>query len=188
MLELQTLTELLKEKMGNSRTLSENLIKQVIIQSANDLISDFKQNVCIHTETLQTDKAIKIKNIAYIYQAKFNNSVIPLQRLSTAIHDNATKLIVLDTQSVRLEPFSTGTLEILGSFYIDNEAEDIPLSHLFLRALLQGATLSLFIMLDKPIEHIKNAKALFVDLKDELRTQLNRAQEKQSLSTKNIRI
>ena len=43
-------------------------------------------------------------------------------------------------------------------------------------------------MLDKPIEHIKNAKALFVDLKDELRTQLNRAQEKQSLSTKNIRI
>ena len=189
MLEITALIEILKERMGNSRTLSDNLLKNAIISSANDLISEFKQNILIHTiQTEPANKVIKIKNIANIFKASFNNTNLPIARLSTALNDNTLKLVILDTQSVRLEPFQEGTLEVLGSFYIDSEVDSIPLSYLFQRALLQNATLNLFIMLDKPIDHIKNAKALSVDFKDELRTQINRSQEKQSLLSKNIRL
>lgn len=82
----------------------------------------------------------------------------------------------------------SGNLEILGSFYIENDVDSIPLSFLFQRTLLQLATLNLFIVLDKPAEHIKTAKALSLDLKDELRTQISRSQEKQSITSKNIRL
>ena len=39
--------------MGNSRNISEDTLKSVIIQSANDLISEFKQNINIVTYTTQ---------------------------------------------------------------------------------------------------------------------------------------
>lgn len=189
MLEINTLLEMLKERMGNSRTLTDSLLKNVLISSANDLISEFKQNVLIHTiQTEENKKVITIKNIAHIFKATFNNQDMPITKISTALNDNSTKLIILDTQSVRIQPHQIGTLEILGSFYITNESDNIPLSYLFQNAILQNAILYLFITLDKPIEHIKNAKALSVDLKDELRTQLNRAQEKVSILSKNIRL
>lgn len=189
MLDINSLIELLKERMGNSRSLNDTLLKSMIIASANDLISEFKQNVLI--KTIQTDESknvIPIKNLAYIFKATFNNDYIPIQKITTAINDNKLKLIVLDTQSVRLEPLQNGNLEILGSFYIDKDTDSIPLSFLFQMTLLQLATLNLFIMLDKPAEHIKVAKALSLDFKDELRTQLSRSQEKQSIMSKNIRL
>ena len=76
----------------------------------------------------------------------------------------------------------------MGSFYIDKDTEVIPLSHLFQRAVLQNATVELFTILDKPLEHVRNAKILLHDCKDELRTQINRAQEKDMIITRNITI
>ena len=188
---IQNLMQILSDKMGNSRNISEDTLKSVIIQSANDLISEFKQNINIVTYTTkESEKQIKIKNIAQIFRAKFDNKEIPLYRLSQAIieNNNTLKLIVLDTQSVRLEPFAVGVLEILGSFYIERDVEEIPLSHLFHRAILQNATVELFTILDKPLEHIRNAKILLHDCKDELRTQINRSQEKDMIITRNIKI
>lgn len=188
---IQNLMQMLSDKMGNSRNISEDTLKSVIIQSANDLISEFKQNINIVTYTTQeNEKQIKVKNIAQIFRAKFDNKEIPLYRLSRLINEdtNTLKLIVLDTQSVRLEPFSVGELEILGSFYIERDVEEIPLSFLFQRAIIQGATVELFTILDKPLEHIRSAKILLTDCKDELRTHINRAQEKNMIITRNIRI
>lgn len=190
MLDLEILANILKEKMGNSRELEIATLKNPLISSANDLISEFKQNIQIVSYTTSQDKkVIKIPNIAYVFSAKFDNLDIPLYRLSQCTHsDNKTKLVVLDSTSVRLEPFKVGDLEILGSFYMDKNATEIPLSPLYQRALLQGATLDLFILLDKPLEHIKNAKLILQDLKDELRSQINRASEKQAMYSKNVRI
>ena len=189
MLDLDTLSKIVIEKMGNSRELESTTINNALINSANDLISEFKQNVLIvNYKTSEDKKVIKIPNIAYIYEARFDNITLPLYRLAQCSHDSKTKLIVLDSQSVRLEPFKVGELEILGSFFISKDAKEIPLSPMYQRALLQGATLDLFILLDKPLEHIKSAKMILNELKDELRSQINRASEKNAISTKPIRI
>lgn len=190
MLDLETLANVLKEKMGNSRELEISTIKNALINASNDLISEFKQNILIvNYQTDEAKKVIKIPNIAYVFSAKFENIDIPLYRLAQCIHnDNKTKLIILDSTSVRLDPFKVGNLEILGSFYMDKNATEIPLSPMYQRAILQGATLDLFILLDKPLEHIKNAKTILNDLKDELRSQINRASEKHALYSKTIRI
>lgn len=190
MLDLESLSNILKEKMGHSRELEIGTIKNALINASNDLISEFKQNVLIvNYQTSSDKKVIKIPNIAYIFSAKLDNLDLPLARLNQCNIDNSRlKLIVLDSQSVRLEPFKEGNLEILGSFFIAKDATEIPLSPAYQRAILQGATLDLFIILDKPLEHIKNAKMIYNDLKDELRSQINRASEKQAIYTKTIRI
>ena len=64
---IQNLMQMLSDKMGNSRNISEDTLKSVIIQSANDLISEFKQNINIVTYTTQeNEKQIKVKNIAQL--------------------------------------------------------------------------------------------------------------------------
>ena len=187
MLDLQSLITTLKERFGSSRVINDDSYKHAIINASNDLISEFKQNICIYeAQTEENKKVIKIPNIAYIYTAKFDNVNIPLVRLANICNDSRLKLIVLDTQSVRLEPFSVGKLEVMGSFFIDTTATQIPLSPAFQRAIMQGATLDLYIMLDKPLEHIKSAKMLLNDIKDDLRSQINKAQERHSLLTKNV--
>lgn len=191
MLKLDILKATLKEKMGDSRSLSDDSIRNALINASNDLISEFKQNIQIITYDTSKDKnkVIKIPNIAYVFSAKFDDIDLPIKRLNVeCINDKSLKLIVLDSNSVRLEPFKEGELEILGSFYVDNNVTEIPLSPLYQRALLQAATLDLFIILDKPLEHIKNAKLILNELKDELRSQINRASERQAIYTKTIRI
>ena len=187
MLDINILINSLKERFGSSRVINNDSFKHALINSSNDLISEFKQNICIYEiQTEENKKIIKIPNIAYIYTAKFDNANVPLVRLANVCNDSRLKLIVLDTQSVRLEPFSIGKLEIMGSFFIDTSVSQIPLTQAFQRAILQGATLDLYIMLDKPLEHIKAAKMLLNDIKDDLRTQINKAQERHSLLTKNV--
>lgn len=189
-MEIQELIETLSLRFSGTRVIEQSSYKRAIIHAANDLISEFKQNVCIVNYTTEENKkVIQIPNIATIFSARFEGNAIPITRLSKLCeHDTKTKLIVLDTQSVRLEPFAVGELEIMGSFYVASDSEEIALSPFFTRAILQGATLELYIALDKPLEHIKNAKILYNDIKDELRSQINRAQEKQAILTKGIRI
>lgn len=190
MMQMEKLVELLKERFGTTRSIEDNTFKKAIINTTNDLISEFKQNICISEYDVDDQKkVIKIPNIACIFTAKLNNKNLPLARIAKKCeYADQTMLIVLDTQSVRIEPHTNGKLEILGSFYIDYDSDEIPLSPLFTRAILQGATLELYIALERQIENIKSADMLFKSIKDELRTQINRAQEKQSFLTKNIRI
>lgn len=190
-MKIDLLVALLNEKMGSSRSLSQDILKSCIYTAVNDLISEFKENISIVTYTTKdSERYIKIPNIAQIFKAKFDGADIPLYRLGQALNENSSsiKLIILDTQSVRLEPHSAGSLEIMASFYMDRSSEDIPLGEIYQRAILQGATCELYVFLDKPLEHIKSAKLILNDYKDELRTQINRAQEKNTILTRNIRI
>lgn len=190
-MKIENLVKAINERMGNSRNLNQDALKFCILRAANDIISEFKQNVNIVTYDISEDRQIKIKNIAYIFSARFDGVGIPLYRLSQIQNEgknSALKLIVLDTQSVRVEPHSKGVLEILGSFFIDEEASEIPLSANFERVVLQGAICELYVLLDKPIDHIKSAKIILNEFKDELRSQINRAQEKSAIITRNIRI
>lgn len=189
MIDIEILKRALNEKMGNSRSLNEHIVKDAIINACNDLISEFKQNVCVHKTTInEGERIIKVGNIASILSASFQGKEIPIFRLQKSLQagNGTTRLIVMDTESVRIEPFNAGELEIIGSFYIAHDVTEIPLSKLFYRAIMQGATYELFVTLDKPLEHIKSAKLLYNEAKDELRTQINRAQEKQAIITRNI--
>lgn len=192
MLKLDILIENLSERMGNSRQIENRILKQTIINAANDLISEFRQNVNIVEYDVESSNIIKIPNIAYVFNATFNNTTLPLIKISKATLNtiSQTSLIIVDSIGVRLYPFhnQNGKLQIIGSFYIDETGENIPLSQLFQRAIIQGAILDLFILLDKPLEHIKSAKLLYNDIKDELRAQINRSQESKVIYSSNILI
>lgn len=192
MLKLDILIENLSERMGNSRQIENRILKQTIINAANDLISEFRQNVNIVEYDVESSNIIKIPNIAYVFNATFNNTTLPLIKISKATLNtiSQTSLIIVDSIGVRLYPFhnQSGKLQIIGSFYIDETGENIPLSQLFQRAIIQGAILDLFILLDKPLEHIKSAKLLYNDIKDELRAQINRSQESKVIYSSNILI
>lgn len=187
-MKIEDIMQGLKLRFGSSRSIEDNAFKRAIINTCNDLISEFKQNICSAEYEVEDDKVIKIPNISHILSAQLNNNDLILSRQKGCHLGHETRLIILDTQSVRIEPHAKGKLEILGSFYIDYESDELPLSPLFSRAILQGATLELYIMLERGMEDIKQASILYNNIKDELRTQINRAQEKQAFLTKNIKI